>query len=214
MAGNEVKVAEVFYSVQGEIDVGKPSVFIRLSGCNLIQQGRRCGWCDSAYAEEGKMMPIEEVVKMVNQYNCREVVITGGEPTHQLDGLGKLVSALNIYNLSLETNGTCYTEDMKHFSHINCSPKRQGLVLGVLQRVNMLPQSRFKFVYEKKDDLWFEEVIKRVGMDKRKVWIMPQGKTREEQIALSPEVVEFCKEKGYNFAIRAHTMIWSNTRGK
>ena len=40
-----MKIAELFYSVQGEGSlVGVPSVFMRTSGCNL-----RCAWCDTPY---------------------------------------------------------------------------------------------------------------------------------------------------------------------
>ena len=50
-----MKIAEIFYSVQGEgALVGVPSVFLRVSGCNL-----RCVWCDTPYtswAPEGESM--------------------------------------------------------------------------------------------------------------------------------------------------------------
>jgi len=36
MSKNEIRISEVFHSVQGEGNtMGKPSVFLRLQGCNL-----------------------------------------------------------------------------------------------------------------------------------------------------------------------------------
>src|SRR5271154_6718268 len=78
-AGN-VKIAEIFYSVQGEgVLTGVPSIFVRTSGCNL-----RCSWCDTPYTSwnpEGEEMSVEAILDRV--YECpaaRHVVVTGGEP--------------------------------------------------------------------------------------------------------------------------------------
>src|SRR5919106_1011001 len=74
-----MKLAELFYSIQGEGKLsGVPSVFVRASGCNL-----RCAWCDTPYASwepEGDDVPVAEIVRRVQEYNCRHVVLTGGEP--------------------------------------------------------------------------------------------------------------------------------------
>ena len=41
-----LKITEIFFSLQGEArDAGKPTVFVRLTGCPL-----RCTYCDSEYA--------------------------------------------------------------------------------------------------------------------------------------------------------------------
>src|SRR5438477_8448618 len=74
-----MKVAEIFYSVQGEgMLVGVPSVFVRTSGCNL-----RCTWCDTPYtswAPEGIDMTIEQITAEVHRHSASHVVVTGGEP--------------------------------------------------------------------------------------------------------------------------------------
>src|SRR5947208_1371630 len=75
-----VKIAEIFYSVQGEGSlVGVPSVFIRTSGCNL-----RCVWCDTPYTSwkpEGDELDVGEILSRVDTHRqARHVVVTGGEP--------------------------------------------------------------------------------------------------------------------------------------
>jgi 7-carboxy-7-deazaguanine synthase len=74
-----VKIAEVFYSVQGEGKlVGVPSVFVRTSGCNL-----RCKWCDTPYTSwtpEGEARTVASLVEEVAAFGAQHVVVTGGEP--------------------------------------------------------------------------------------------------------------------------------------
>lgn len=79
-------VAEVFRSLQGEgVGIGAPTVFIRLSGCDL-----RCAWCDTAYAREvgsGRAATVAECVAEVDRLaRPGDVVcVTGGEPLIQAE---------------------------------------------------------------------------------------------------------------------------------
>jgi 7-carboxy-7-deazaguanine synthase len=74
-----VKVSEIFYSLQGEgYRAGHPSIFIRLSGCDLA-----CGFCDTEF-ESGKEMTIEELHAKIAHWPARWIVWTGGEPMLQL----------------------------------------------------------------------------------------------------------------------------------
>src|ERR1700730_2825159 len=74
-----LKIAELFYSVQGEGSlVGTPSFFIRTSGCNL-----RCSWCDTPYTSwqpEGSEMNLDAICAELQRHPARHVVVTGGEP--------------------------------------------------------------------------------------------------------------------------------------
>lgn len=98
-----IKITEIFYSLQGEArDAGRPTVFIRLTGCPL-----RCVYCDSEYAfYGGKWMHIDQILAQVENHQTKFVCVTGGEPLaqkrcHEL--LNRLCEA--DYQVSLETSG-------------------------------------------------------------------------------------------------------------
>jgi len=98
-----LRITEIFHSLQGEArDVGRPTVFVRLTGCPL-----RCVWCDTEYAfHGGQWRDIDEIVQEVTKYKTRHVCVTGGEPLAQkrcLDLLTRLCDA--GFDVSLETSG-------------------------------------------------------------------------------------------------------------
>jgi 7-carboxy-7-deazaguanine synthase len=101
-----MRIAEIFHSIQGEgLLAGVPSVFVRTSGCNL-----RCHWCDTPYASwkpEGPEMSVEEIQEKVLGWNCRHVVLTGGEPMIAPD-LPALAAALRKAgkHITIETAAT------------------------------------------------------------------------------------------------------------
>lgn len=90
MAGERLRVNEIFFSIQGESTwAGRPCAFIRLTGCNL-----RCVWCDTEYAfHEGRTMGVEEASARLLEYGCELVEVTGGEPLLQ-PGVYPLIARL------------------------------------------------------------------------------------------------------------------------
>jgi len=214
-----IKISEMFYSVQGEIDVGKPCLFVRFSGCNLIKENQGCSWCDTKYAEEGQVINVHQIVDRIVHVPSKRIVITGGEPLYQSQGLFRLISecALLDVQFNIETNGTIFDSRLAVFSFmitvINCSPKKQCINLRELTQFSLLQRTRFKFVYERGEDKWWEALIRTLKIDKDRVWIMPQGATREEQLGLSEEVIEYCKEMGFNFTPRLQILVWGPRRG-
>ena len=95
------KVNDIFSSLQGEgHHTGRAATFVRFAGCNL-----RCPFCDTDFTHY-REMSAEEIVENVKQYTTRFVVLTGGEPSLQVDDT--LVAALHEagFYIAVETNGT------------------------------------------------------------------------------------------------------------
>lgn len=98
-------INEIFYSLQGEgYWTGTPAVFVRFSGCNL-----RCPWCDTDYSASTPMSAeqiCEAVRDLLPDTEGAIVVLTGGEPTLQVDtALCQALHAMGL-RLHMETNGT------------------------------------------------------------------------------------------------------------
>jgi 7-carboxy-7-deazaguanine synthase len=98
-----MRVTEIFFSIQGEsTHVGKPCIFVRLTGCSL-----RCGYCDTKYSYGGgQEMTLDEVLGVVRSYPATLVEVTGGEPLEQ-EEVYPLMNALleRGYRVMLETGG-------------------------------------------------------------------------------------------------------------
>ncbi len=116
------KVNEIFYTLQGEgCHSGIPAVFIRFSGCNL-----RCPWCDTDFADYTEMTAEEITAEAVAIYAIpnerrRMVVLTGGEPSLQVDDTLILELHKAGFYICIETNGTRPLPE--GIDWITCSPK-------------------------------------------------------------------------------------------
>lgn len=210
-----MKISECFLSLQGEgPEIGHPTIFLRLSECNLINDNIGCEFCDSKWSQEGKEKLIKEVVEEIKKYHIKHVTITGGEPLLQELEIDKLMDALDKvgdYKISLETNGTIFTS--LPFDTIIVSPKKQKINMQVLKQYSELDNVFFKFVYEKKDDRWWESIIFSLKLLNDKIYIMPEGKTRDEQLSKVDGVADYCVKNNYNMSLRLHVLIWNTRRG-
>ena len=122
------KINEIFYSIQGEgANTGMPAIFIRFAGCNL-----NCWFCDTDFSENYEY-DLNELIEKLEEYNCKNIVLTGGEPTLQVDN--ELLTKLKIkgYHICLETNGT--RPIIEGYDWVTCSPKSDK-VLRDLEYVN------------------------------------------------------------------------------
>jgi 7-carboxy-7-deazaguanine synthase len=228
-----IRIAEIFHSIQGEgLLAGTPSVFVRVSGCNL-----RCRWCDTEYASwqpEGESRTVPDIVREVCQYDCRYVVITGGEPFLYAE-LADLCQSLHATgrHITIETAGTIYREvacDLLSLSPklSNSTPwqreagryalqhERLRIQPEVLRRfLTHYPEYQLKFVVEEPGDLQEVQALleQLPPVPRERVLLMPQGVTPEELRERGRWLVEACKTHGYRYCPRLHIELFGNRRG-
>ncbi len=228
-----MKLSELFFSIQGEGKlVGVPSVFIRASGCNL-----RCVWCDTPYASwkpEGENVPVDEIVRRVNGFGARHVVLTGGEPMIMPD-IAELCDALKAlnYHITVETAATIFAPVKVDLASLspklgNSTPRHREegkfaaqhdklrLNIPVIQQfIDSSPDKQLKFVVNSESDV---EEIKAI-LNQLKNWrpedvlLMPEGIDQVTLDARSGWVGEICKREGFRFCPRLHVTLYGNQRG-
>jgi len=151
-----IQVNEIFFSIQGESTfAGLPTIFIRLTGCNL-----RCSYCDTAYAyNDGENLSISQIIKQIKKYPCNLVEITGGEPLLQKDSI-KLSQQLNDlnYTVLMETNGSILLPQKRFFRAIVDvkTPSSNEKNSFNLQNLELLTcNDELKFVIANREDFDF-----------------------------------------------------------
>jgi 7-carboxy-7-deazaguanine synthase len=200
----------MFPAIQGEgFFAGLPVYFVRTSGCNT-----KCKFCDTQYHNQGTELSLLNVVDSIRNSGIEDIVFTGGEPTLQINEISKIMEYLPQHIFHLETNGSLYNPLVNKFDFISVSPKKQlQFRTESYKKYNSLPQTIFKFVYENKSDLWWENFEKRISIHQRKMFIMPEGYSKEKQLKLMPEVMEYCLKNKYQFSPRLHTLAYGNKKG-
>ena len=118
-------IIESFISIQGEgLRTGRPTLFIRLNGCNLRcvfrnSAGKVTSCCDTPYASfegsfEGKYTDDDVIKMLTNNPQVKDIVITGGEPLLNQTSLEIFIKKLREvrdFTLTIETNGTIVPSD-------------------------------------------------------------------------------------------------------
>ena len=203
-------VAEIFSSLQGEGPfMGQPAVFLRLAGCLPPV----CTWCDTPHAlHAGQRMSLADIEAEIAGHSPLLVVITGGEPFRQWDqGLNELAWRITQAGrgLQYETSGKAGIPENPRGAVV-CSPKPMEaprLAPELVARVDA-----FKFVVD--DDV--TPVLRFTadhGIDATKVWLMPLGATRREQLARMDRIWNACLRHGFNLAPRLHILTFNDKQG-
>ena len=180
-----MKVNEIFYSLQGEgVYTGTAAVFLRLSGCNM-----KCWFCDTKGHEQGTEMTEEEIAERVSQYPARHIVITGGEPTMQLNArLTQLLHEKGFY-IQIETNGALPLKDGTEVDWITCSPKGNEIKIQRIDELKLL------FIKE------YLEKYKEVKASQRCLQPLDEGGQEVQTLASQAGSSRFASSRGGNEVI-------------
>lgn len=210
-------INEIFESIQGEgKNMGRPSVFVRLGGCNLT-----CSWCDSKFTwdpkvADNKVSTLDAVVKQIKKFKTKHLVITGGEPMLQQDKIAAILKKLPGYTAEIETNGSIESEITELVEQINCSPKLKNSG-NKAYPLRLKPSNKkvlYKFVVQKKSDLKeISDYIKKYKIPKKRVYLMPEGVKKSDIEKRSKWLIDECAKEGYNFTTRLHILLYGNKRG-
>jgi 7-carboxy-7-deazaguanine synthase len=227
-----MKIAEIYKSVQGEgLLTGTPSVFVRASGCNL-----RCWFCDTPYASwrpEGIDYAVDEIVAEIEEWDCRHVVLTGGEPML----FAEMIPLCEILrdqgrHITIETAGTLHLpvicdlmsispklepsgpDPAKH-SHWSRRHERQRFQPDVVRELIREYDYQLKFVVDQQSDVAevsdFLAYFPEIRIDR--VLLMPQGMNQDDLSHRAAWLEPLCAERGWIFCPRRQIEWFGPVRG-
>lgn len=224
-------VNEIFASIQGEgLDIGVPTTFIRLAGCNL-----RCSWCDTSYTWDWRGQngiaynPVDEMhtlsfPEILEQITTQHVVITGGEPLLQQGTLTPFLEQLHARGIfvEIETNGTILpTFSAELVGRFNVSLKLDSAGNDGLKRRNEAAIAWFrasnraiwKFVVANYID--FVDVLADMriyDLPHERVLLMPLGATRAEMTSNLLWLLPYAQEAQLRVTPRLHILLYDDKR--
>jgi len=196
-----MRLIEIFYSIQGEGPaMGRSATFVRLAGCNLRCQG--CDTDDRTIQE----LSIEEVMKSIPS---RMVVVTGGEPTLQMEQMSELISLLHSQGneIHIETNGTnLIAQDiLEKIQLAVVSPKR-----GSNFHLDFWAGKKnvhLKFVLGKAPWCWTSDLLRDIvpALEKERTWIMAYG--TDQDMPQARTAWDLALNLGINYSDRLHIRL-------
>ncbi|RPI17315.1 MAG: radical SAM protein [Ignavibacteriae bacterium] len=204
-----LKINEIFYSIQGESTLmGRPCVFVRLTYCNL-----RCSYCDTEYAfYEGKEMTLDEIMAEIEQYNCKLVEITGGEPLIQLN-VHKLMKELSDkdYLVMIETAGSLSikTLDKRVKIIMDLKTPSSGMMdKNLYENIQYLKRiDEVKFVIgNRKDYDWSVEKIKEYDLLNKVTVLMSPVFNKIPNVDIAKWILD--DRINVRFQLQMHKYIW------
>lgn len=213
----KILVNEIFESIDGEgYHAGFPTVFFRVTGCNL-----RCDWCDSKYTfqaeKNSRWMSVNEALNEVEKYNIKHITITGGEPLleENSEWMVGFISNLinNAFFIDIETNGSIdysywkgiFRDNIVLIMDWKCpSSKMNHLMLQ--ENLEILSENDIVKMVVTDDDFDEVEKILKIGTFAT-IYISPVfGKVTMEKI---PEFVLKHKNENLRCQIQMHKIFWN-----
>lgn len=234
---------EIFASLQGEgPSAGRPSLFMRLSRCNLA-----CQWCDTAYTwrftgdnrphrdglafeRQANQLVLDErdVVARLLAFPQDRLVVSGGEPLLQAPALARVLAALKearpALHVEIETNGTVAPTPAVDalIDQFNVSPKLAhsgnpadlALIPERLSAWATDDRAFFKFVVATPADC--EEVAAlqaAYGIPGERLFVMPEGTDSATLRERERWLSDVALDHGWRMSDRLHIHLYGDTRG-
>ena len=215
MIVNSLRITEIFYSLQGESNTaGIPTAFIRLTGCPL-----RCTYCDTSYAfSGGEKVSINEIIAQVEQYGCKYITVTGGEPLAQPACLELMTQLLDkAYIVSLETSGALDVSgvDPRVIKVMDLKTPSSG-ESGKNHYDNidyLTPKDQVKFVIGNQQDYnWSKEILSKYNLSDRCEILFSPVMDQQNPTELAEKILQ--DRLPVRFQIQLHKLLWGNAQGK
>ena len=209
-----LKITEIFYSLQGEaLNVGLPTVFIRLTGCPL-----RCSYCDTAYAfSGGEWMDVEAIIEELKQYNTSHITVTGGEPLAQKDCIVLLKQLCDLgYEVSLETSGAIIVdkvdERVTKILDVKTPASGEDSKNKIENFAFLHTGDQVKFVICNENDyLWSKQFIKQYQLEaKCEILFSPSNEALDATMLANWVLQDQLKVR---FQIQLHKYLWGDKPG-
>jgi 7-carboxy-7-deazaguanine synthase len=234
-ASHTLEIAEMFTdTIQGEgVNTGVPATFLRVQHCSLD-----CRWCDTEEVwRQGNPYTFGEIFKLMEDNlvidslkHEQHLVLTGGSPLRQqLPLIHFLNEFYHKYGFRpyIEVENECTTMPLAAFEYyVSCwnnSPKLTNsgnrlssrFNLRVLERLSNLPNSWFKFVIDKPEDLKevLDDFLIPGPIKHEQIILMPCGQTKKELDEKREMVAYLATKYGFRFSDRLHITIWDKKTG-
>ena len=202
LLAGENNTPEVFYTIEGEGEfIGRPSVFLRLFGCNLT--------CKGFISEDAP-------------YGCDSYISWSKKNKVTFNDL--FIDRYKFFpRIDFETNATILPDNEwvdKYKATFTTSPKltsngdpTESTYKPEVLRWHRDNGSGFKFVItwsEDVDEIWrkFINDDKNINLPLNRVWFMPCCGSRDEHIEKAEIVAEYAKSMNVNFSPRLHLLLW------
>jgi len=212
---NSVKLIESCITWQGEgPDSGRRMLMLRFKRCD-----RNCSWCDTQVRMRNAMesdYSLHDLQLIIDEQKVA-LMITGGEPTWSLNlnQTATLLNKLDFNFANVETNGTGLEElisKVKKEVYVKyiLSPKLftdedvvfyKNLITKVFDKGNVY----IKLVCENDSKIIdFLEFLSNLNFMNEKIFLMPEGTTREKLLENSGFVFDMAEKYKFNFSSRDH----------
>lgn len=147
------RVNDIFYSLQGEgRHTGRAALFVRFSGCNL-----RCPFCDTKFDSFRELSDEDIIAELLTlcqthdlQATLPMVVLTGGEPTLQVDEPFVNLLHQEGFYVAMESNGLLPAP--ANLNWLTVSPKAPYSPTSCLHKETAKAADEIKIVFDGKND--------------------------------------------------------------